>query len=50
MRIKDEDVKVSEDEFESKVIRPIENYYNIHIDSNHRRQIFAKLQKPSKIL
>lgn len=45
MRIKDEDVKVSEGEFESKVIRPIENYYNIHIDSNHRRQIFAKLQK-----
>ena len=43
--IKDEVVNLSRDEFESKIIRPIENYYDIQLNNNHRRQIFVMLQK-----
>lgn len=43
--IKDETVSINRDEFESKVIRPIENYYDIQFNNNHRRQILMMLQE-----
>ena len=43
--IKEESVNISRGEFESKIIRPIESYYDIQLNNNHRRQIFMMLQK-----
>lgn len=43
--IKNESVNISRDEFESKIIQPIETYYDIQLNNNHRRQIFIMLQK-----
>lgn len=45
MKIEDEIIEVNKDEFESKVIRPIENYYKIRINNNHRRKMLETLQK-----
>lgn len=43
--IKDEAISINRDEFESKVIRPIETYYDIQLNNNHRRQILIMLQE-----
>lgn len=43
--ITDEVINISKEEFENKIIRPIEIYYDIQLNNNHRRQILVLLQK-----
>ena len=43
--ITDEVINISKEEFENKIIRPIEIYYDIQLNNNHKRQILVLLQK-----
>lgn len=44
MGIKDEAIKISTEEFEKKVIEPLENYYHICFDNKRKKQMIVFLQ------